>query len=467
MIPKFRKNLQRLLQNVFWNDFMDVIQEEFLNLKSQMNEKRYLYNPRELDSIDELRQINKSFGTFVDLTLLDDYTDEEILEYMRQETEGLIFKVRYKGSYEYFKYVFNRVYEKGQTYLMFINDTGGILQKGIDYEQSLENFLTHDITKPFVKVPPIFPTFDQKVERYTLDTPDLANFDTGWRYDPYLVGQTLNITKHMVVEFTPTSLYNKEGGSELYLLTPKYFRYLERAINNKVQRKTTTIPHIGVQINLYTDESGDVFTIPDLEASCNVTTNYSRDYVKVKAGNNEDGLFYERELSDNEIYTLHPTYNLINTWVPARRIYPEVIAQGDGSNTEFDSEDALYDPLKYPTIEKKSFRVYWTHNEVSYTGYDDGEGNVTADDDEIDGTIDYTTGDYHLFFYRDSDTTSFAPDNETDILTEYSTSQSLTIDQVYIQDDEDNDLIYGTFAPVEFYSKENHISIHFIVEKTS
>lgn len=466
MTPNFKKNLQRLLQNSFWNSFMDVVQEEFMLLKNEMNKKRFLYRPDDIEEIDELRVINKSFGTFVDLTLLEDVTDEEMLEYMRQETKGLIFKVKYKGSYEYFKYVFNRVYEKGETYLCFI-DGQGIIQKGIDYEEAVQEFLTHDATIPFIKVPHVFPTFDQKVARYTFDDPERATFDTGWRFDPALIGQTLNITKHMMVEFQPTSLVSKEGSSESYLLTAKYFRYLERAINNKIQRKTTTIPHIGVQITLYTDESENVFSINDLNSTCNVTPDYSREYGYVKAGDSINGYYYTRELSTNEAYTLHPEYNLINTWIPARKIKPETITQGDGGTTIFDSDNASYDVIQFPGIEKKSLRVHWTSGGTNYIGYDDGNGNITETENRMTGEIDYQTGEYRFVFYRSSDTTEFAPDNGTDIWIEYYTEQNLEIENVALMNNSGVEIVQSTFAPVEFYSKENHISVHFMIEKTT
>lgn len=465
MKPNFKKNLSRLLQNVFWNDFMDVVQDEFMLLKDQMNKKRFIYRPDDIDNIEDLRQINKSFGTFVDLTLVEDYTEEELLEYMRHETKGLIFKVKYKGSYEYFKYVFNRIYLKGETYLCFV-DGQNIIQKGIDYEETISNFSNYDRTLPFVQVPPVFPTFDQKVERYTLDSAERTNFDTGWRFDPALVGQTLNITKHMMIEFSPITLTTKEGSSEEYLLTSKYFRYLERAINNRVQRKITTLPHIGVQLSLNTDETGNIFTIPNLNSSCSVTLDYNREYSYVKAGNSIDGYFYTRELSTNEVYIMHPNYNLISTWVPARKIKPEIIATGDDSTTTFNSTNVSYDNIKYTNIEKKSFRVNWKHLNIQYTGYDDGNGNIVEENERMTGTIDYTTGAYNFTFYRDADSSSFAPDLGTDIWVEYYTTQNLEIDTVILLDDSYNEIVIGNFPPVEFHSKDNHISVHFIIEKT-
>lgn len=470
MTPKFYKNLARILQNTFWIGFMDVVQEELLNLKSEMSKKHDVYNARKLEKIEELRRINKSFGTFVDLTLWEDAPEEEILEYMRQETEGLVFKVKYKGSYEYYKHVFNRVYEKGETYLCFVDDSN-IIHKGVDYEETLKNFSDHDVTTPFTQVPNVFPTFDQKVERYTLDAPETANYDTGWRFDPRLVGQTLNITKHMISEFIADDLKTKTdaSGAEMYLLTPEYFRYLQRSINNKVQRKSTTIPHTGVQLTLYTDLSGNVFNINKLESSCYITPEFNNDYAFIQAGNSTEGYFYEREISFNEIYASNPNYNLVNVWIPAHKIYPETIAQGDGVATEYDSDDSSLTngTITYTSIIKKYFRLYWTHNGVDYMGYDDGEGRITSDNDEVTGIIDYDTGEYELTFYRDDDSSSFAPDSGTNINVRYYTSQRLQINQARLLNESRQSVVESTFAPVEFYDYHDHLSIHYIIEGAS
>jgi len=457
-----------MMQKLFWQDFVDVVQEELLNLKSQMSEKTLLYDVRSIDNLDDLRTINKSFGTYVDLTLMDELTDAELLEYMKQETEGLIFKVQYKGSYEYYKYVFNRVYERGNAYLGFVDGVGGLL-RGINYDLTLESFKDHDVTTPFLNTSNVFPTFDQKVERYTLDSPERETFDAGWYFDPVLVGQTLSISKHLFIEFIADEIVEGDDDSNYYLLAPRHFRYLQNSINNRVQRKATTIVHSGVQLTLYADTEQSVYTIPSLDASSYSTVNYSSatDAEVVKVGNELGTMYYEREISSVEVYTAHESYDMINIWIPAHKVGPETLATGDGAETQFDSDDSTYTNgvIEYPEIVKKFLRITWTHDSTEYTAYDDGEGVITAADDEVTGTVDYTTGEYTLNFYRDSDTTYFTPDSGTDIDVTYYTKQQLLIEKVQIIDSSDNVILEGTFAPVDFNDWNNYLAIQFVIEK--
>jgi hypothetical protein len=100
-------------------------------------------------------------------------------------------------------------------------------------------------------------------------------------------------------------------------------------------------------------------------------------------------------------------------------------------------------------------------------GYDDGEGRITSDNDEVTGIIDYDTGEYELTFYRDDDSSSFAPDSGTNINVRYYTSQRLQINQARLLNESRQSVVESTFAPVEFYDYHDHLSIHYIIEGAS
>ena len=83
----------------------------------------------------------------------------------------------------------------------------------------------------------------------------------------------------------------------------------------------------------------------------------------------------------------------------------EVIGTGDGSTTSFSAT------LANTPVEPKSLTVHYTIGGASYTGTNDGEGNITGTDIDS-GTINYDTGDVSLTF-------STAPDSGTDITIDY------------------------------------------------
>lgn len=89
----------------------------------------------------------------------------------------------------------------------------------------------------------------------------------------------------------------------------------------------------------------------------------------------------------------------------ANSVSGESIGTGDGSTTSFSHTTANL------PVEPKSVSVKYTISGTSYTGTDDGEGNITGTD--LTGTINYDTGDVSLTF-------SSAPDNGTAITMDYS-----------------------------------------------
>ena len=284
---------------------------------------------------------------------------------MKQETEGITYKIRTKGVYDYFQYVFNRIYERGNLYIAYVTDTDYIF-KAIDYKRTLREVKNHDFSTPFVKTYNVFPFFDLTVDIQGLDDIPVKHLDEDptWYLDSDLFESTIKITNHIMVEFILDEIVSQFDNSISgnFLITEEYFRYLERA--TEYGRRVSDIPHIGGQLTLLTDMSGDYNVIYDIEAYCRTTEylNDEEDFIYLLAGNDNDGFFYKKEINFNERYTdskTNPTYFMMQSYIPAREIYPDIIAQGDGVNTTFDSN--TYGLLEHPEIVPNTFKVLYVH----------------------------------------------------------------------------------------------------------
>ena len=94
----------------------------------------------------------------------------------------------------------------------------------------------------------------------------------------------------------------------------------------------------------------------------------------------------------------------------------EVVVAGDGTTLEFSGTIAILDEVNDEVIEKitpSSITFTATIGAAGVDITDDGEGALAGTG--VTGTIDYDTGDYTLVF-------TTAPDDETDVVVDYTTS---------------------------------------------
>lgn len=67
------KRLPKFLQSIiFWKDFIEEVDTEFSLIKTEVDKKKNFFNPRELDSESDLRDLNNFFGFVVDTSIFND-----------------------------------------------------------------------------------------------------------------------------------------------------------------------------------------------------------------------------------------------------------------------------------------------------------------------------------------------------------------------------------------------------------
>lgn len=523
-----KRYLPRIMSGVpFWTDFMDVVSGELDNLKALFDLKRAAKNVREQDSIEGLRFINREFGVRVDLTLFEreyqslitpvkeymavtgidtaeniaslgdlSYVEEivstsgnnadvvayrdflkSMIDYLRIETEGIAFKVQHKATYDYMNYIFERLGEKGFTYILYSDDTGtlfrGVKFTGTADSNVLRRLENHDITQPFHGFIPEIPNPDGVIESVYLDNSPMETLDdaSSWQLDNQLVGRSVKITSHIASEFVADELITIDGTD--YLLTPTHFDYLRRALN--YGRKATDVPHAGVQITGITDESGSINIVSGLNISTLVTGDYNplakdpiEDFYKYVVVGDSGNAYMKAQLAVNEIFS-DPTYgfDVVHKSFPAFSIFPESLGTGAGVQATFNHTFA------YPSIRPGTIRISYIESGTNktVTARDDGEGNLYFDsvsDIEVDGysgSVNYTTGE--ITFYTFNNTASYDPANNTSIDARYQTYTDFKINQAFLLDSTETTVVQCTFPPVWFGSPEDHLSIQFIVKKTA
>ena len=130
-------------------------------------------------------------------------------------------------------------------------------------------------------------------------------------------------------------------------------------------------------------------------------------WVKESApdADSEDVYPYGTYLGNNKVFSYNDSGELEYLTIANDQYVNEVIGTGDGNTTDFT------DTLEHPPIEPNTVTVYYTISGATYSGSDDGEGNINGTNISS-GTINYTTGLIHLIF-------TTAPDSGTQITCDY------------------------------------------------
>ncbi len=110
-----------------------------------------------------------------------------------------------------------------------------------------------------------------------------------------------------------------------------------------------------------------------------------------------DDLVYKGKISYSEIYE-NTDYYIINTHIPGNTYKGEILATSDGSTEQytgtFNGEDNY-------TVKKGSVNIEYLLSDGKHYVKDDNAGMLYSDTGLVSGTINYSTREYVLNFYKD------------------------------------------------------------------
>lgn len=472
-IPSFLRNI------TVWRDLIEVVDEELSLFKEEkLDPKKNFFNPPKLNTIQELRDLNRFFGFVIDLTFLEDkYENDqnEIIRYLRSEAENMILKIRSKGTSEYHRYIFNRVYEPGFVYVMFHDSQytdRDIFYRAINfYDANMstvqELLLEHDFNKPFTQVIPLFPFPDGFLLLYGLDYEVSLDQDPAWSFDFSLFGHSSTMTKHISVEFMANKTY--QVGSDNFLITDKQFEYLRKSIN--FGRKAVEVPHAGLGITAYTKNDEVPFKINDIDVETKVTaswvandrSNLNNLYNSYRVGE------YETFIASSQIYS-DEFFDIVNITFPGNKVFPEVIGTGDGTNSSFNFT------LNYGPIDPGSVVItYEDVNEEKRRIVDDGLGNLYYEDlwegiqltqDFASGTINYNSGVCQLTTIDTSgQSINVIPKNLEDLVASYYSLFGYPLNELSIKNNNGLETVNIIFPDIIIKNKEYHVSFLVVIDR--
>jgi len=475
------KRVPKMLQaSPFWSDFVDIVDEELSNLKLEIDAHKNQFNPRNLTTIAELRTLNEYFGFIVDVSLLEIGVDD-VVSYLRRETENITFKVRKKSSKDYHEYMFNKVSQKGYVYVLFYDSQDeGALYRAINYYDSQNNVLSlleeHDFSvAPFTKVYPLM-SFEGFLTLYGLDRNQILDDTTTWELDYSLFGNSVSPTKHIAAEFMTDRVVDTS-----YLTNDTYLEY---ALNNlNFGRKATEVPHAGIGVTAYCTDDESEFTIPTISVATQVTTNWTADsrtnldnlYNYIVLESVLDDQFYKQSLASTQIYEEEDTFDLVNVSFPGNRCNTESAGTGNGSNDDFTYT------ADFPGVAPHSIIMTYTDvgSEVR-TIKDDGNGNLyysnfvdpedyTVETDWRCGSVIYSTGvlDFSTVITTGTSPPDVTPGNANSIDLSYRTTYDHTIDTIRIYNSSDQEVLTCTFPWIVLSSSKYHASFLFVIDRRS
>ena len=231
------RRLPRFLKTItFWKDFIEEVDTEFSSFKEEIDLKKKFFNPRELTSIEELRNLNRFFGFVIDTSLLNDYYEsdpDKIIDYLKSEADNMVFKILSKGTKNGHEYMFNRIQEKGFVYVLFHDEQDSILYRALNYYDDTASMIhmdlqTHDFAvSPFTKITPLLPFASGFLSQNNLD--QNLKLDDSWSLDYTLFGASVSMTKHIAAEFVADATF--QVGSDTHLITNEYLEYLRKSTN--------------------------------------------------------------------------------------------------------------------------------------------------------------------------------------------------------------------------------------------
>lgn len=252
----------KYIQNIpLWRDFLDAVTLELNRFKTEVAKKASYYDIDAYTDIEELKDFSTSFGYPPILNIAGDD-----LDYLKQDTKSLPFKIKNKGTLYYYHYIFNLIPYSGGVYSFLYDTAETTLFRAIDIPDTIIDLDLADFTEPFVKVASIVDGYTYGPTKYGIDA-----------YIDYLDDQAVTVTrtKRLGIEYAIEEVLTVD--STEYLMTSNYLRYLERATD--YGRKASTTPHVGAQLNLLIDETGfydthglgEAYSVADLKLQSSTT----------------------------------------------------------------------------------------------------------------------------------------------------------------------------------------------------
>ena len=149
----------------FWEDIMDVIETELGLFKDEVMKKKYYLYLFEYDSIQDLKDIAKSFGFTINTTL----TNE--MDYVKAYFKAIPFLIKRKGTAPAYLFFFKLIEKQGNIYI--IPQLDGSIYKIIDFEDTLLNLPIDKTEIPIIS----------GISDFTYAISPLEYFDTDWDFD--------------------------------------------------------------------------------------------------------------------------------------------------------------------------------------------------------------------------------------------------------------------------------------------
>lgn len=252
----------------FWPQFIEAIAEEVALIKDNDEQTKY-YNDIYTLLEDGNLNIASKFGYTPNLVL------NNSLDYVRQQSESIPFRVQKKTTYLGYDINFKMVERIGEIYNLFWN--GSKLIKAIKWGSTFSALESgFDYTLPFTSL-----IADRNFSTINLGNTELMDDDNYLDEDPPLRMDSSTYvypTKHLAVEYITDQLTSRDSIDYLYY--DNYFKYLEQG--SEYNRQVPVIAHNGCQLNIVTSASGGydffnvggTYSVPILELKSAVTFLY-------------------------------------------------------------------------------------------------------------------------------------------------------------------------------------------------
>lgn len=390
-------NLQKLLpvslQDDFWKQFVEVMQEEIENFLTDQVKKK-------IDTMDvaaltdrgdsaQLLELAKMFGYTPDLSLKDE------IGFIASEIQSIPFRVNQRSTPSSYKYIYNTIPWTGTVSLMYWNGTELIptMNTSIAIESSprgepvmlpgstVASFLEQELTIDFS--PTLY-----------LDSDEFP-----WALDQEFSRVT---TSHLALMLIAETMVQDGGGRDL-LVTEEYLEYILNAAN--LNRKVTDTPHPMLQVSALMDSSGTPEAVAALGMNSAVAPSF--DYVGadfaemvVGVGTHDLSGGFPSNVQDR-IYTVPIGFDDRTTildagkeWsavaksIPGNTVNKEVIGTGDGATATFAGV------TQHAPLIPGKVKIDYISAPNPYTVTDDKTGNLVGD--KAVGTINYATGEFSI-----------------------------------------------------------------------
>ena len=439
-----------------------------------------------------LRDIVSEFGFQIDLSLYQtiyEEDQEEFIRLLRREVEAIGYQTRYKGSKDYYDFVFSKIRQIGFTYSMFSDVQGSIyralLLPGEDgsVSKQLETLPT-DISNAEVIPRPANITFGAYIQQKTLDMGN-ESLDSGWSLDSEVIGTNVSLTGHIACEYFADELFDK-GGTQ-FLATKEHFKYLERMVTD-YGRKATTIPHNGIGLTIIGNIDQTRNTMVNTNAEMQILAGYGNNiglrstpsdfYYEV-----ETNTGYSKRISDNEISldSGGGSFDVLNVSVPGRMFGPYTYYT-------YQSSDGVVIPgftLQNDNVVPHTFILRYEYQLRNIEVVDNGNGKlylreytkreneseemdytILSDIEKYDfcGDINYTTGEVSAITLQTSDE-DLTPDNGMNFDGVFATHDNVVMNEIKIKASNGEAVLESVFPPVEFNSYRDHVSFLIVVDQ--